>query len=57
MSENVRPDLAKIVGLLEDIRRLIIFSLYKRDDVTSNEIGETLGLKASTIRGMLAKRK
>ena len=49
--------LTKIVDLLEDIKKLTIFSLYKRDDVTSEELGEVLGLKASTVRGLFARRK
>lgn len=57
MNENIKLDLSKMTGLLEDIKKLIIFSLYKRDDVTSEEIAKTLGLKASTVRGMFVKRK
>lgn len=57
MSEDIKPELIKVVTLLGDIKKLMVFDLYKRGDVTSDELAKVLGLKASTIRGMFVKRK
>jgi hypothetical protein len=57
MNKDIGPELAKVISLLEDVRKLIIFSLYKRKDITSGELAEVLGKKGSTIRGMFVKKE
>ena len=43
--------------VLEDIRRLLILFLMKKEVATSSEIGHALGVDASTVRHLIVQRK
>ena len=47
----------KVVELLEDIKKLLILQLVKGFKVSSNEVGEVLGVTGRTVRNVATTSK
>lgn len=57
MDDKTHSELKRIGSLLDDVKKLLILDLYKKDNITSDDIANVLGLGSSTIRKLFLKGK